>query len=115
MPRRSRKRSSLTHFRRLTTSSRMSAMWAAGPPKPMTPSLKKSAMTSRRGVAGGTRPRGHPPEDRGYIRGVKRGHRVWSALLVACALALGGLAEGIGPAPIPQVGGFLDAPRALFG
>src|SRR6184192_1978945 len=56
MPKRSRKRSSLAHFRRVTTSSRMSAMWAAGPPKPMTPSFTKRRATSPRGVAGLTRP-----------------------------------------------------------
>src|SRR5438132_10612949 len=59
MPRRSRKRSSLTHFRRVTTSSRMSAMWAAGPPKPMAPSFTKKSATSRRDAAGLTRPRVH--------------------------------------------------------
>src|SRR5438093_2261542 len=59
MPRRSRKRSSLTHFRRVTTSSRMSAMWAAGPPKPMTPSFTKRSATWRRDAAGLTRPRVH--------------------------------------------------------
>ncbi len=48
MPSRSRNRSSLTHRRRRTTSSRMSAMWAAGPPKPITPSFENSAITSRR-------------------------------------------------------------------
>src|SRR5262249_15016947 len=34
------------HCRRFTTSSCMSAMWAAGPPKPMTPSFVKSLATS---------------------------------------------------------------------
>jgi len=49
------------------------------------------------------------------MRGVNRGHRVWPSLLVACVLALGGLAEAIGPTLIPQVDEFIDAPRALFG
>src|SRR5947209_18293374 len=37
----------------------MSAMWAAGPPKPMTPSFMKRSATSRRDAAGLTRPRVH--------------------------------------------------------
>src|SRR6059058_446853 len=37
----------------------MSAMWAAGPPKPMTPSFTKRSATSRRDAAGLTRPRVH--------------------------------------------------------
>src|SRR5206468_4585035 len=49
------------------------------------------------------------------MRGVNRGHRVWPSLLVACVLALGGLAEAIGPTLVPQVDEFIDAPRALFG
>ena len=44
-----------------------------------------------------------------------RGRRVWPSLLVACVLALGGLAEAIGPTLIPQVDEFIDAPRALLG
>ena len=46
---------------------------------------------------------------------MNRGRRVWPPLLVACVLALGGLAEAIGPTLIPQVDEFIDAPRALFG
>src|SRR5213596_3475668 len=49
------------------------------------------------------------------MRGVSRERRVWPSLLVACVLALGGLAEAIGPTLIPQVDEFIDAPRALFG
>src|SRR2546428_7055008 len=37
----------------------MSAMWAAGPPKPMTPSFTERSATSRRDAAGLTRPRVH--------------------------------------------------------
>ena len=46
---------------------------------------------------------------------MSRERRVWPSLLVACVLALGGLAEAIGPTLIPQVDEFIDAPRALFG
>src|SRR5688500_7670469 len=48
MPSRSRKRASSIQRRRRTTSSRIMAMCAAGPPKPTTPSLRKTAATSRR-------------------------------------------------------------------
>ena len=47
-PSRSRNSSSVNHFRRLTTSSCMMAMCAAGPPKAVKPSLRKSAATSVR-------------------------------------------------------------------
>src|SRR5579883_608892 len=47
-PSKSRNSCSLTHLRRWTTSWRIMAMWAAGPPKAMKPSLRKSAATSPR-------------------------------------------------------------------
>src|SRR5688500_12195950 len=43
---RSRNCCSLTQRRRRTSSARMSAMWAAGPPKPMTPSVRNTRATS---------------------------------------------------------------------
>src|SRR5579871_594452 len=45
-PRRSRNSCSDSHWRRRTTSWRMSAMWAAGPPNAMQPSFRKSAATA---------------------------------------------------------------------
>ncbi len=45
-PTRSTKRSSSTHARRLTSSSRIIAVWAAGPPKATSPSLRNTATTS---------------------------------------------------------------------
>ncbi len=46
---------------------------------------------------------------------MNRDRRVWPSLLVAYVVALGGLAEAVGPTLIPQVDEFIDAPRALFG
>jgi hypothetical protein len=45
-PRRSRNCSRVSQRRRRTTSSSISAMWAAGPPKPTTPSFRKRRATS---------------------------------------------------------------------
>src|SRR5438270_10270832 len=45
-PRRSRNCCSSSHLRRTTTSRRISAIWAAGPPNAMQPSLRKRSATS---------------------------------------------------------------------
>src|SRR5262245_22772351 len=110
-PRRSRNCSRVSHRRRRTTSSSISAMWAAGPPKPITPSLRKRRATSftrpgcpaapafsgaaaaSRIVAlraeytrgGGARMRGDVKETRGRARGARGDGRrgTLSAALIA--------------------------------
>ena len=60
-PRKSRNSSRVSHPRRRTTSSSIIAMCAAGPPKPIVPSLRKSRARSPSVVRGLTRSLGHAP------------------------------------------------------
>jgi hypothetical protein len=46
---------------------------------------------------------------------MKPGCRLGLSWLLACAVALGGRAEAVGPTLIPRVDEFIDAPRARFG
>src|SRR5262245_52587733 len=107
-PRRSRNCSRVSHRRRRTTSSSISAMWAAGPPKPITPSLRNRratsptrpgcpvAPTSSRAAAsrivalraeytrgGGARMRGDVKATRGRARGEGHDRGTLSSALVA--------------------------------
>src|SRR5882724_6292409 len=102
-PRRSTNCSSLSQRRRRTTSSRIMAMCAAGPPKAIVPSLRKSQATSRIGG-----------RLAGMAEDAKRYHRL-QLILGMLGLAVTGayfvimLFAGLGPRVARWAGGLSDA------